>query len=242
MSFFIGLIGAVIWLIGGLGVIIFGLLAFFNRKRNNASGYAGAGAISFIILVIGIAVMTFSEENYWERTAMSESDKKENEEIVKNIEKNYQLEEEAYQKSLKEQADEIESEQVVERVQQSNAEMDLLDEQGVYNVVVNYGNGLIEAINNGDFLMVESYLLPGSDLYISQRKLVNDLYSQGIVEHFNMFNIESISKVDENIFEVETYEDIRIEKAGTEENKEFQWIYTVQNVNGDFLLSNIRSK
>lgn len=239
MSFFIGLIGAVIWLIGGLGVIIFGILAFINRKRNNASGYAGAGAISFIILVIGIAVMTFSEENYWERTAMSESDKKENEEIVKNIEKNYQLEEEAYQKSVQEQADEIESEQVVE---QSSSEMDLLDEQGVYNAVVNYGNGLIEAINNGDFLMVDSYLLPGSDLYISQQKLVNDLYSQGIVEHFNMFNIESIRKVDENIFEVETYEDILIEKAGTAENKEFQWIYTVQNVNGDFLLSNIRSK
>lgn len=242
MSFLFGLIGAVIWLIGGLGVIIFGFLAFINRKRNNASMYAGAGAISFIIVVIGIAVMTFSEENYWERTAMSESDEKENEEIVKNIEKNYQLEEEAYQKSLQEQEKEIESEQVVEPDQQSSSEIDLLDEQGVYNVVVNYGNGLIEAINNGDFEIVESYLLPGSEMYISQRKLVNDLYSQGIVEHFNTFNIEAIKKVDENIFEVETYEDILIEKAGTEENKEFQWIYTVQNVNGDFLLSNIRSK
>jgi hypothetical protein len=242
MSFLLGLIGAVIWLIGGLGVIIFGFLAFINRKRNNGSMYVGAGTISFIILVIGIALMTFSEKNYWERTAMSESEEKENEEIVKNIQRNEQLEEEAYQNSLQEQQKELDSEQVVETAQQSSSEIEFLDEQGVYNTVVNYGNGLIEAINNGDFLIVESYLLPGSELYISQRKLVDDLSSQGIVENFNTFNIESIRKVDGTVFEVETFEEVSIERAGTQEIKVFQWIYTVQNVNGNYLLSDIRSK
>ncbi|KZZ85310.1 TcaA NTF2-like domain-containing protein [Bacillus sp. SJS] len=248
MSFLLVLIGALLWIIGGIGVIVFAFLAFINRKRNSASMYARAGTISFFFLVIGIAVMTFSEEGYWERAELSDNELKENKEIEQNIQRNYQLEEEAYQNYIQEQEKNIENYQesveseVAETSQQNNSEIGPLEEQEVYNLVVNYGNGMIQAINNGDFLIVESFLLPESNLYISQRKLVEDLYNQNIVENLYTFNIESISKVGINMFEVETFEEIGIEKQGKEDIKEFQWLYTVQNVNGEYLLSDIRGK
>lgn len=249
MSDIIAFLGAGMWFIGFLGIIIFAIFAFINRKRGSFSLLLGAGVISFVILVIGIALMTFTEENYWERQEMSESEEKENEEIVKNIQKNYQKEEEAYQNSIKEhekamesyQEESTESEKAVENTYQNIPEIDFLEEQGVYNAVVNYGNNMIEAINKGDFRIVEPFLLPNSNLYISQEKLVNDLYSKGIVEHVYTFNIESVKKLEENIFEAETFEEISIESGGKEQVKEFQWLYTIQNVNGQFLLSDIKT-
>ncbi|MGD6816338.1 TcaA NTF2-like domain-containing protein [Metabacillus sp. 113a] len=247
MSVLFGLIGALLWIVGGLGIIVFAFLAFINRNRSSASMFAGAGGLSFILLVIGIAVMTFSEENYWERNEMSESEKQDNEEIERNIQRNIQLEEEAFQNELEEQEKELEeayftSEEAVETPQQNHSVIDPLEEEKVYNLVVNYGNEMIQAINNGDFYMVESYLLPDSNFYRSQRELVDDLYSQNIVENLYMFNIESVRKTDINRFEVETYEEIGIEKEGKEEIKEFQWVYTVNYVNGEYLLSDIRGR
>ncbi|MEH7524932.1 hypothetical protein V7149_16875 [Bacillus sp. JJ1503] len=114
------------------------------------------------------------------------------------------------------------------------------DLQEIHNTVADYGYFLINAINNGDFSIVQPYLLPDSNLYWSQVDLVVNLYSKDIIEHLYTFDIVSVQKVSENIYEVESFEEIGIESGGTEEIKEYQWIYTVEQANGQFLLSDIR--
>jgi hypothetical protein len=237
MSDFFQYIAIGMWIIGFLGIIIFAFLAIvslFKKKLKVLPRLLGAGGVSIAILFIGIVLGSLTEKNYWERQEMSDSEEKENEEIIKNIQKNQQATAEAHERSIKEQ------ERALEESQQNKFELEPLDEQGVYNAVVGYGNSLIEAINNGDFSIVESYLLPHSNLYLSQVKLVDDLYNKGIIEHLYTFNIELVRRIDENKYEVQTFEEIGIEDGKKEDVEEFQWVYTVENVNGQYLLSDIK--
>ena len=106
--------------------------------------------------------------------------------------------------------------------------------------VVNYGYALVEAINYGDFSIVEPYLLPEGNLYLSQVNLVDNLFSKNITESIYEIDVKSATKISENTYEVETFEDTGITTDGVEENKQFRWVYTVEYVNGQYLLSDIK--
>ncbi|MGE7667423.1 TcaA NTF2-like domain-containing protein [Ureibacillus composti] len=106
--------------------------------------------------------------------------------------------------------------------------------------VVDYGYALVDAINNGDFTTVEYYLLPDSNLYSSQVELVEKLFSQNITESIYEFDINSVNKINDNKYEVKTFEAIGINRDGEEEINEYQLVYTVENKNGQYLLSDIK--
>lgn len=105
----------------------------------------------------------------------------------------------------------------------------------------NYEHGLINAINKNDFSQVEPYMVKNSSLYQSQKKLVSDLFSQGITE--NLLSYETgilYTQSDPTIFKLEVVEKVEIQYPQKGKvTKDFQWIYTINLMNNDVKLSQI---
>lgn len=97
-------------------------------------------------------------------------------------------------------------------------------------LVSDYENGLINAINNNDFTQVEPYLVINSPLYEAQKKLVTDLYSQGIKEKLISFESgKSYLQGKSDTCKVEVIEKIEISQHGKDTvTKDFQWLYTMK--------------
>lgn len=103
-----------------------------------------------------------------------------------------------------------------------------------------YEKGLIEAINNNNFSLVELYLTEGSPLYKSQKNLVKNLYTKGIKEEYVTHDLGYVYFISKNIFKVEVVETIKIKNPQKcEEKKDFQWIYTITNADKTMKLSQI---
>jgi hypothetical protein len=156
---------------------------------------------------------------------------KEIQKYIKELEENYDPQSKYKDERLQDETD------VIVDGNTSNAQENTRE---IEQAVVDYGYALVDAINNNDFSIVEPYLLPDSNLYSSQVNLVDRLFRQNITESIYEINVISVNKIGENRYEVETFEDIGITSEGEETNKKYQWVYTVENVNGQYLLSDIR--
>lgn len=114
----------------------------------------------------------------------------------------------------------------------------------VEEVISNYEELLINAINENDFSKIENLLVPNSNLYISQKKLVPDLYKKNIKEKLINFEIAKIEDLSKNgVYKVYVIEKIAIKYPDKQdyETKEFNWIYDViyYNNNSKVGISNI---
>lgn len=116
-----------------------------------------------------------------------------------------------------------------------------VDTLKIKELIANYEKSLVEAINTGDFSIVERYLAQGSNLYKSQQKLVSNLYSKQTKEKLVTFSIQAITSMGENTYKVSVVEKIGIKtaKQNVYTNKEFRWTYTVIVRNGHYFLSDI---
>jgi hypothetical protein len=95
-------------------------------------------------------------------------------------------------------------------------------------LVTLYSYSLVDAINYNNFSLVESTLVPGSNLYNMQNKLVRDLNQRGISEEVVDFKVLDVSKGNDGKYRVNTYEKTRIYYSdGTSKVKEFYWTYDV---------------
>lgn len=125
---------------------------------------------------------------------------------------------------------------------ETNKAMDLLDiENEAKKLMKNYEEGLIKAINQNDFSQVEPYLAPNSSLYQSQKKLVSDLFSQGIKEKLVSYETGRFyTKSDPNTFKLEVVEKVEINYPQKGKvTKDFQWFYTVNLSNNQVKLSDL---
>ncbi|KMJ56043.1 hypothetical protein AB685_24065 [Bacillus sp. LL01] len=244
MSTIILFIGAGLWFIGLGGTLLIGFVAiiayFINRSHVM---YLKATGGMILVMIVGVALMTFTEENYWERQEMSKSQERENEQMERRIKENIQAEEEeAFQKVVEEQQRNIvtlnQEDNPSPAIHTNTYELAPIDEQNVYNTFVNYKHVFTNAMENDDFLILEPYLLPYSDFYFSQKAL----FEKGFAEYLSFYNIEFIHQLSEIQFEVGTYEEVVIESGGGEEYHIFQWVYTVEKSNEGYLLSDRRSR
>jgi hypothetical protein len=105
----------------------------------------------------------------------------------------------------------------------------------------NYENALIEAINAGDFSLVEYMLMPGSSLYRSQKALVENLHSRGITEELIDFAIlDAQYNEDSGVILMTVKEQINVVKPDSESTVNSTWVYTVnRNDEGMFEFSKI---
>ncbi|MCT4542212.1 MAG: hypothetical protein N4A63_01580 [Vallitalea sp.] len=99
----------------------------------------------------------------------------------------------------------------------------------VEEVIRGYENSMIDAINQNDFSLVEKLLLPNSNLYKSQKKLILNLHERGITEKLIDYDIVEIEgSEDGNIYKVYTTEKIEIKYSKQNiKIKDYTWIYTV---------------
>lgn len=104
--------------------------------------------------------------------------------------------------------------------------------QAIEKTMETYQQSLVDAINSNDFGKVEAVLAKDSDLYKDQKKLVGDLFSQGIEEKLEGFEIYAIRYDIENEnadYKIFVTENISIKMPQKNfETKQFTWCYTAK--------------
>ncbi|MGM9924899.1 MAG: zinc ribbon domain-containing protein [Bacillus sp. (in: firmicutes)] len=104
-----------------------------------------------------------------------------------------------------------------------------------------YIPGFIKAVNNNDFSQISPYLKEGSELYNSQKKLIDKLYNNGTTEELLDYKVTS-SSTDGNVVSIYTYEKIKINYAdGKSETKEYEWRYEAEVIGSELLLTSIHT-
>ncbi len=86
-------------------------------------------------------------------------------------------------------------------------------EQETLDLLYDYVYGLNDAINAGDFSLVSSVFVPGSEIYNNQRKLVQSLSSRGITENVISLDMLDHTLVDDTHATVTSYEVIGVSYA-----------------------------
>ncbi len=112
----------------------------------------------------------------------------------------------------------------------------------IENTINLYEQNIITAINNNKFASVEPYLLKGSNLYNSQKKLVSSLYKKNTREKLVKYEIYAIEQVnDSSTYRVYVFEEIGVKYSGKDYvNNKYSWCYTVKlDTDSKFKLSDI---
>ncbi len=116
------------------------------------------------------------------------------------------------------------------------------DVKSIENVINSYEKNIIEAINSNKFSKVEGCLLKGSNLYNSQKKLVQNLYKKNTKEKLTNYEIYAIDYDYENKqYRAYVLEEIAIKYSGKNYvNNKFSWCYTLKADNaGNYKLTDI---
>ncbi len=112
----------------------------------------------------------------------------------------------------------------------------------IEDLMNNYCYFLCEAINEGDYSIVEPYILNGSPLETAQKKLVDNLYDKGTEEEFVNASINEINMDSDNIncsvFVTET--EVIYYSDGSSDEKTFNWEYKASYNNNSWQLSDIK--
>ena len=100
----------------------------------------------------------------------------------------------------------------------------------IESLMGSYEQNLISAVNNNTFSIVEPFLLKGSNLYNSQKKLVSNLFGKNIKEKLGKYEIYAIEKVDDsNTYRVYVLEEIAVKYSGKDfVNNKYSWCYIVK--------------
>lgn len=114
-------------------------------------------------------------------------------------------------------------------------------DNGVEESVLNYIEYLVDAINAGNYELVEPYIKDGSPLHDMQLDLVSRLFKNGTTQEVVSASVEQVSDNGTD-WTVTTNETIKIiYESGKEDTKEYVWNYTVEADDGEFVLINIES-
>jgi uncharacterized membrane protein YvbJ len=114
----------------------------------------------------------------------------------------------------------------------------------VQSTMDSYENGLINAVNDGNFNEVSSTLASGSPLYESQQQLVTKLFNAGTKESLVSYQITSYKDNQNGTCTITTHEQVQITYSnGKTATKDYDWVYTAQNIGGNSIeLTNISAK
>lgn len=112
----------------------------------------------------------------------------------------------------------------------------------VSETVSNYRGAFVDAVDTNNFNQLSNFLIPNSEIYNSQKKLVSELYEKGIKEEKIKVDIKYSPRVlDYGIYKVYVTETIGIKYPDKQdyEIKDFHWIYTVEASKDNIGISNI---
>lgn len=116
------------------------------------------------------------------------------------------------------------------------------DMTSINELIANYEQSLIAAVNNNRFAYVESLLTPGSNLYKSRKKLIANLSRRKIKEKLVEYQIHNILPTNQNnLYKIYVTEKIAILTPYAKDYKiqDFSCIYTVKINENEYTLSKI---
>lgn len=114
------------------------------------------------------------------------------------------------------------------------------DKDAIEDLVRNYVFQLAESVNNGEVSSVQWYLDPNSKFYNQQTNLVFNLNKKNITENVLDAQILDVRQLNNNTFEVDSYEQIEIIKQGVNDIKDFNWTYTVMYDGMNYYISDLK--
>lgn len=98
------------------------------------------------------------------------------------------------------------------------------------------------AVNEGDSDYITDYISPTSDFYKQQVKFVQDMYEKDIYEELLNYEVMGTDKVNEDTYKVTVYEEFSIYNldTGDETEKSFENVYTVERIDGEFFITDLK--
>ena len=110
----------------------------------------------------------------------------------------------------------------------------------IENTYIGYVHAMVNAINDGDFAKVTSFLSEGSSLWKSQIALVKNLTQKKIKEKVVDAHVVEINWISDKEIELKTKETIMVKyHSGRSYTKEYYWKYKATCLNGTILFSDI---
>lgn len=103
-----------------------------------------------------------------------------------------------------------------------------------------YVDSLIRAINSNDYSIVEPYIKTGSALEQAQRKLVHHLFENDVTEEMNYVDLREVIQIEENTYEVASFESIYVTNSTSTKLTEYLWKYNLEVIDGQLKLTDIQ--
>lgn len=116
------------------------------------------------------------------------------------------------------------------------------DKSSIEYLIDEYLTDFERAVNYGSPEYITDYMDPASSMYTEQINFVLDTYEKGIQEQLNDYSITNISPSSNNEYIVQVREIFTIYSEGTGTAKTYNNTYTIKYTNGQFLISDIKSK
>ena len=146
------------------------------------------------------------------------------------------LDEDALSKEHKERLKEIK-----EDIAKKEKEEIVLSEHDAEDLLRLYCDAMIKAINENNFDIVKPYIFEGTKMYADQKSLVEKCAKEGIKEKLNSFELLSLTKKLDTVWEAKVAESETISYANGESiTKDFKWTYTIEYIDSSFYLTDIK--
>ena len=146
------------------------------------------------------------------------------------------LDEDALSKETRERLKEIK-----EKIEKKEKTTIVLSEHDAEDLLRLYCDAMVKAINENNFDLVVPYIYKDSKMYAQQKSLVEKCVSEGIKEEFNSFELLSLTKTLDTVWQAEVKESETVISAnGEREVKNFKWTYTIEYIDSEFYLTNIK--
>ncbi|CEI73354.1 TcaA NTF2-like domain-containing protein [Romboutsia hominis] len=114
---------------------------------------------------------------------------------------------------------------------------DVLPTDEIREVLKNYEKDYIQAVNEGNYSLVEKYLVKGGPLDKEHKTNIKKFYDDGIREELKSFEFISIDEISNGEYIVNVNETIAITKNGEKKVKQFDSFYNVKlQDNGEYLI------
>ena len=131
--------------------------------------------------------------------------------------------------------------EIKEKIEKKEKTTIVLSEHDAEDLLRLYCDAMVKAINENNFDLVLPYIYKDSKMYADQKSLVEKCVSQGIKEEFNSFELVSLNKTLDTVWQAEVKESETVISAnGEREVKNFKWTYTIEYIDSEFYLTNIK--
>lgn len=112
-------------------------------------------------------------------------------------------------------------------------------QESINKIIRKYEYDLIDAVNSGNFALIENDLVNNSKLYNEQYENILKAYNNEISLTIFEFSIKKIVKLNDREYRAVVYEEIEIRRKNFDKIEKFLTTYRIVNEEGKFLISEI---